>query len=212
MPNDLELHRHLIGRQGSRGELNTPALVIERGALERNIAAMAAFAKTNGAALRPHAKTHKSVDIAQAAAGGGRRGLVLRQAGRGGSAGRWRHPDYPDHFARGDAASHRTLARIAQSYRGAQRRRRQSRQRGCVRSLRRKKRRNRCPSSSTSILAFAALACLRRKPLLRSPSRSPRRRRCDLPAFNTIAARSSTSRLTPIAAPRLRSAPAICNP
>ena len=81
MPNDLELHRSLIGRQGSRGELNTPALVIERGALERNIAAMASFAKANGVALRPHAKTHKSVDIAKLQLAAGAIGLCCAKLG-----------------------------------------------------------------------------------------------------------------------------------
>jgi D-serine deaminase-like pyridoxal phosphate-dependent protein len=65
------LHAHLIGRQGSRKSLNTPALVVDVEALDRNIAAMAGFAAANGLKLRPHAKTHKSVDIAarQIAAG-----------------------------------------------------------------------------------------------------------------------------------------------
>jgi D-serine deaminase-like pyridoxal phosphate-dependent protein len=67
----LTLHGHLIGRQGSRRALNTPALVVDVEALDRNIAAMAAFAAAAGLKLRPHAKTHKSVDIAlrQIAAG-----------------------------------------------------------------------------------------------------------------------------------------------
>ena len=67
----LTLHAHLIGRQGSRRDLNTPALVVDIEALERNIAAMAAFAAAAGLKLRPHAKTHKSVEIAarQVAAG-----------------------------------------------------------------------------------------------------------------------------------------------
>jgi 3-hydroxy-D-aspartate aldolase len=55
----------LIGRAGSRVLLDTPALVIDLDALERNIAAMAAHAKAAGVALRPHAKTHKSVEIAR---------------------------------------------------------------------------------------------------------------------------------------------------
>jgi len=62
---DEELHRHLIGRQGSRRDLNTPVLVIDRDALDRNIARMAAFAAANCLKLRPHAKTHKSADIAR---------------------------------------------------------------------------------------------------------------------------------------------------
>ena len=67
----LKLHAHLIGRQGSRRDLNTPALVVDVEALERNIAAMAALASAAGLKLRPHAKTHKSVEIAglQIAAG-----------------------------------------------------------------------------------------------------------------------------------------------
>jgi len=62
---DEELHGHLIGRQGSRRDLNTPVLVIELDALTRNIARMAAFAATKGLKLRPHAKTHKSPEIAR---------------------------------------------------------------------------------------------------------------------------------------------------
>lgn len=62
---DEELHRHLVGRQGSRLELNTPVLVIDRDALDRNIARMAEFARGNGLQLRPHAKTHKSADVAR---------------------------------------------------------------------------------------------------------------------------------------------------
>ena len=81
MGNDLELHSRLIGRQGSRGELNTPVLVIDRGALERNIAAMAAFAKANGVALRPHAKTHKCVEIAKMQLAAGAIGICCAKLG-----------------------------------------------------------------------------------------------------------------------------------
>jgi len=48
-----------------RRELPTPALIVDRAALERNIAAMAGFAAARGIALRPHAKTHKSGEIAR---------------------------------------------------------------------------------------------------------------------------------------------------
>ena len=64
---DLALHGALIGVPGGRAELNTPVLVVDLDALDRNIAAMAAFAAEHGVALRPHAKTHKSVDIAPSA-------------------------------------------------------------------------------------------------------------------------------------------------
>lgn len=62
---DHELHAHLIGQQGSRASLNTPVLVLDLDALDRNIAVMAALAAERAVALRPHAKTHKSVDIAR---------------------------------------------------------------------------------------------------------------------------------------------------
>ena len=62
---DEQMHRTLIGRRGSRSELNTPVLVVDLDALKRNIARMARFAETKGLNLRPHTKTHKSVDIAQ---------------------------------------------------------------------------------------------------------------------------------------------------
>jgi D-serine deaminase-like pyridoxal phosphate-dependent protein len=61
----------LIGKPGSRALLDTPALCVDLDAMERNIAAMAEFCRDKGVALRPHAKTHKSVNIAtrQVAAG-----------------------------------------------------------------------------------------------------------------------------------------------
>ena len=46
-------------------EIETPALVIDLDALERNIAKMAAFSRTTGVGVRPHAKTHKSAEIAR---------------------------------------------------------------------------------------------------------------------------------------------------
>lgn len=64
MTTDRDLHAHLIGQQGSRADLNTPVLVLDVEALDRNIVAMAALAAHHGVALRPHAKTHKSIDIA----------------------------------------------------------------------------------------------------------------------------------------------------
>lgn len=45
--------------------VSTPALVIDEEILDRNIAAMADFARRANRSLRPHAKTHKSVEIAR---------------------------------------------------------------------------------------------------------------------------------------------------
>ncbi|MBL8267328.1 DSD1 family PLP-dependent enzyme [Steroidobacter sp.] len=65
MLDDIRLHQGLIGRPGSRAELNTPALVVDRDALERNIKKMAELARAHGVTLRPHSKTHKSADVAK---------------------------------------------------------------------------------------------------------------------------------------------------
>lgn len=79
--NDQELHAHLIGRQGSRRDLNTPVLVLDLDRLDRNIASMAAFAASHGLKLRPHAKTHKSVDIARRQIAAGAVGLCCAKIG-----------------------------------------------------------------------------------------------------------------------------------
>ncbi|HEV7312181.1 DSD1 family PLP-dependent enzyme [Sphingopyxis sp.] len=81
MTTDRELHDHLIGRQGSRADLNTPVLVLDVGALDRNIAAMAALVAGHGVALRPHAKTHKSVDIARRQIAAGAVGVCCAKIG-----------------------------------------------------------------------------------------------------------------------------------
>jgi len=78
---DQDLHAGLIGAPGSRRELNTPVLVIDRPALERNITRMAEFAASKGVKLRPHAKTHKSVDIAKLQLAGGAVGLCCAKIG-----------------------------------------------------------------------------------------------------------------------------------
>jgi D-serine deaminase-like pyridoxal phosphate-dependent protein len=55
----------LSPQQAILREIETPALVVDFAALTRNIGKMAAEAQHRGLALRPHAKTHKSVDIAR---------------------------------------------------------------------------------------------------------------------------------------------------
>jgi 3-hydroxy-D-aspartate aldolase len=71
----------LIGRAGSRAALDTPALIVDLDALERNIAAMAAAARAAGVALRPHAKTHKSVRIAEMQVAAGALGICCATLG-----------------------------------------------------------------------------------------------------------------------------------
>jgi 3-hydroxy-D-aspartate aldolase len=56
---------YLIGQPNARARLCTPALLLELEAFEHNVATMAAWCREQGVALRPHAKTHKSVEIAR---------------------------------------------------------------------------------------------------------------------------------------------------
>jgi D-serine deaminase-like pyridoxal phosphate-dependent protein len=75
------LHGHLIGQQGSRRSLNTPALVLDLEMLDRNIAEMANFAKAHKVNLRPHSKTHKSADIARRQIKAGALGVCCAKLG-----------------------------------------------------------------------------------------------------------------------------------
>ena len=75
------LHGHLIGQQGSRRSLNTPALVLDLEMLDRNIAEMANFAKAHKVNLRPHSKTHKSADIAKRQIASGALGVCCAKLG-----------------------------------------------------------------------------------------------------------------------------------
>lgn len=71
----------LIGKPGSRAALTTPALVIDLDAMERNIERMAAHCKKHGVALRPHAKTHKSIRIAEMQIAAGAAGICAATLG-----------------------------------------------------------------------------------------------------------------------------------
>ena len=55
----------LIGQQGSRQALSTPALVLDLDRLERNIAYLANYLGRKGHGVRPVAKIHKSVEVAK---------------------------------------------------------------------------------------------------------------------------------------------------
>jgi D-serine deaminase-like pyridoxal phosphate-dependent protein len=81
MLDDIRLHAHLIGKPGSRRALNTPVLVLDRDALERNVRKMAAIARHAGVALRPHAKSHKSLAIARLQLDAGAVGLCCAKLG-----------------------------------------------------------------------------------------------------------------------------------
>lgn len=75
------VNEDLIGKPGSRAELATPALVLDLDAFERNVAKMADHCKRNGLSLRPHSKTHKSLDIAKAQLAAGAVGQCCAKLG-----------------------------------------------------------------------------------------------------------------------------------
>jgi D-serine deaminase-like pyridoxal phosphate-dependent protein len=71
----------LIDERESRARLITPALVLDLDAMDRNIARMAAYATDHGVSLRPHAKTHKSVQIARRQLDAGALGICCATLG-----------------------------------------------------------------------------------------------------------------------------------
>jgi D-serine deaminase-like pyridoxal phosphate-dependent protein len=75
------LNDDLIGREDAAALLQTPALVVDLDRLERNIAKMAAHARTHGVSLRPHAKTHKSATIAKLQIAAGALGVCCAKLG-----------------------------------------------------------------------------------------------------------------------------------
>ena len=58
-------------------DLLTPALLLDRAVLERNLAAMAAKARSLGVRLRPHIKTHKCLEIAWLQRAAGAEGITV---------------------------------------------------------------------------------------------------------------------------------------
>jgi 3-hydroxy-D-aspartate aldolase len=81
------LNENLIGKPGGRANLQTPALVLDLDIFERNLARMTAHAKTHGIGLRPHAKTHKSVEIAKRQIAAGANGVCCAKLGEGEALG-----------------------------------------------------------------------------------------------------------------------------
>lgn len=67
----------LVGRPTR--DIDTPALVIDLDAMERNLRRMADFTRTHGVRLRPHAKTHKSGWIARQQMAAGAVGVCVQK-------------------------------------------------------------------------------------------------------------------------------------
>lgn len=60
-------------------DVDTPALVLDLDAMERNLARLAAFARAAGVRLRPHAKTHKSSALARRQIAAGAVGVCVQK-------------------------------------------------------------------------------------------------------------------------------------
>lgn len=58
-------------------DLDTPAVLVDLAVLERNVQRMASFAESRGVALRPHAKSHKTIGIAERQRAAGSRSLTV---------------------------------------------------------------------------------------------------------------------------------------
>lgn len=65
------------GRPLTKHDLPTPSLLLDLDAFESNLARMATHAKTAGIALRPHAKTHKCVEVARRQVAAGALGVCV---------------------------------------------------------------------------------------------------------------------------------------
>lgn len=60
---------------------DTPALVIEAATVRRNVERLATYAAARGIAVRPHTKTHKSIDVARLQLDAGAHGLTVAKLG-----------------------------------------------------------------------------------------------------------------------------------
>ncbi|WP_113701975.1 alanine racemase [Nonomuraea lactucae] len=69
--------RETLGRSIFDGGLSFPLMVVQREALQHNIALLAAFARDHGMELAPHAKTHMSPEIAAMQLEAGAWGLTV---------------------------------------------------------------------------------------------------------------------------------------
>jgi D-serine deaminase-like pyridoxal phosphate-dependent protein len=63
------------------GALDTPAVVVDLDRMDARIASMAALMRDRGIALRPHAKTHKSIEVARRQVEAGAVGLTVATIG-----------------------------------------------------------------------------------------------------------------------------------
>jgi D-serine deaminase-like pyridoxal phosphate-dependent protein len=109
MPPISESLAQLVGR--GVGEIDTPALVVDLDAMKRNIARMAEFARKHDVRWRPHAKMHKSAELARLQIAAGARGVCVQKTAEAEAlaAGGIR-----DIYISNEVIAPRKLARVAQ--------------------------------------------------------------------------------------------------
>ncbi len=94
--------------------IDTPALVIDLDAMDRNLARMAAFAAERGLRLRPHAKLHKSAELARLQMAHGAVGVCVQKTDE---ALALAHGGVGDIFISNEVIAPAKLARLAQAVR-----------------------------------------------------------------------------------------------
>ncbi|MGA0593613.1 DSD1 family PLP-dependent enzyme [Enterovirga sp. CN4-39] len=97
-------------------EIDTPALIVDLGAFDRNIAKMAGYVASAGIGLRAHAKTHKSSAVARRQMAAGAVGQCVQKVGEAevlAAAG------IPDILVSNQVVDPRKLDRLAALARGA---------------------------------------------------------------------------------------------
>jgi 3-hydroxy-D-aspartate aldolase len=77
----LGVNAHLLNVPGGRWRLNTPSLIVDLDLLDENIAKMARLCEHRAIKLRPHAKTHKSIEIARRQLAAGAIGICCAKLG-----------------------------------------------------------------------------------------------------------------------------------
>ena len=91
--------------------IDTPALVIDLDAMQRNLERMAAFARAHGLRLRPHAKMHKSAIIAMRQIDAGAVGVCVQKVGE---AEALAARGVPDIFVSNEVIAPAKLTRLAE--------------------------------------------------------------------------------------------------
>ena len=95
-------------------QLETPALVIDLDAMERNLQRMASYAQAHGLRLRPHAKTHKSAKLARQQMAMGAVGICVQKTDE---ALALAHAGVTDIYISNEVLAEAKLARLAHAVR-----------------------------------------------------------------------------------------------